>query len=131
MLRIHWRMAAEHHTLLASHGLTLPQFIMLTQLTNEPGLSQQTLAERLSVTKGNVSGMIERLEQVGLVQRTPDPDDRRSNQLYATEAGHRAVENAAPEIEQDIAEKFAVLTDEEQTTLLNLLARLDRSLKKG
>lgn len=130
MLRVKGRIARTHHALLAVHGLTLSQFVVLSNLVNEPGLSQQVLADRLDVTKGNVSGLIERLEQAGLVERRGDPEDRRSYQLYATEAGHDAFAAAAPDLENNVADKLSVLTDEEQTTLLNLLARLDRSLRK-
>jgi DNA-binding MarR family transcriptional regulator len=131
LIRVHVRIGRSHHALLASHGLTHSQFYVLSSLINEPGLSQQVLSDRLDVTKGNVSGLIERMEEAALVERRSDPDDRRSYQLYATDAGHNAFAAAAPDLENDVAQKLSVLTDEEQTTLLNLLARLDRSLRKG
>jgi MarR family transcriptional regulator, organic hydroperoxide resistance regulator len=130
LIRIHWRMGHEHHAIMAEHGLTPSQFFVLSILASEPGISQQELSQRLSVTKGNISGMIERLEGAGFVIREADPQDRRTYRVYATDAGHRAFEAASPGLDAHIAEKFSVLTDEEQTTLLNLLARLDRSLRK-
>jgi DNA-binding MarR family transcriptional regulator len=50
-------------------------------------MTQQDLAERLYVTKGNVSGLIDRLVEAGLVERRPIPGDRRSHALYLTAAG--------------------------------------------
>lgn len=130
LIRVHVRIGRTHHTLLAEHGLTHPQFFVLSNIVNEPGLSQQALTNRLDVTKGNTSGLIERMVEAGLVERRPDPDDRRSYQLYATNAGFHAFENAAPALENNVADKLSVLTDEEQTTLINLLAKVDRALRK-
>jgi len=90
------------------------------------------LADRLDVTKGNVSGLIERLEEAGLVERHSDREDRRSYQLYATQAGYDAFAAATPDLENNVAERLSVLSDEEQTTLLNLLRSwIARFAKKG
>jgi MarR family transcriptional regulator, organic hydroperoxide resistance regulator len=129
LIRIHLRVGGSHHALLSQHGLTPAQFFVLSSLNSEPGLSQQTLADRLSVTKGNVCGLIDRLEAAGLVERQPDPTDRRSHQVYATEAGIQAFQEAAPDLQAHVVDKFSVLTADEQATLLYLLAKLDRSLR--
>jgi DNA-binding MarR family transcriptional regulator len=75
--------AAELKTL----GLSIPQFDLLSTLTEREGLSQQELAERLYVTKGNVSGLLDRMVEAGLVERRAIPGDRRSNALYLTQKG--------------------------------------------
>lgn len=69
-------------------GLSIPQFDVLSTLTQEQGVTQQALAERLYVTKGNVSGLIDRLVEAGLVERHPLPGDRRSHALHLTPRGH-------------------------------------------
>ena len=56
-------------------------------LTEREGMSQQELAERLYVTKGNVSGLLDRMVEAGLVERRSIPGDRRSNALYLTAKG--------------------------------------------
>jgi DNA-binding MarR family transcriptional regulator len=68
-------------------GLSIPQFDLLSTLTEREGLSQQELAERLYVTKGNVSGLLDRMVEAGLVERRAIPGDRRSNALYLTPKG--------------------------------------------
>jgi DNA-binding MarR family transcriptional regulator len=75
--------AAELRTL----GLSIPQFDLLSTLTEREGLSQQELAERLYVTKGNVSGLLDRMVEAGLVERRSIPGDRRSNALHLTPKG--------------------------------------------
>ena len=71
-------------------GLSIPQFDVLSTLTEQEGLSQRVLAERLYVTKGNVSGLVDRLEQAGLVERRDMPGDRRSHGVFLTAKGRQA-----------------------------------------
>src|SRR3954447_8699874 len=68
-------------------GLSVPQCDVLTTLTEREGQSQQELAERLYVTKGNVSGLIDRMAAQGLVERRSLAGDRRSNALFLTAEG--------------------------------------------
>ncbi|MFO1167859.1 MAG: MarR family transcriptional regulator [Rhodoblastus sp.] len=56
------------------------------------GLSQQDLAERLYVTKGNISGLIDRLAAAGLVERRTIASDRRSHAIFLTPAGRIAAQ---------------------------------------
>ena len=55
-------------------GLSVPQCDVLTTLTEREGISQQDLAERLYVTKGNISGLVDRLVEAGLVDRRVQQD---------------------------------------------------------
>src|SRR5687768_3651944 len=66
-------------TVLARHDLTLPQFDVLATLRFSEGVTQQELARRLLVTKGNVCGILDRLGDVGWVERRTDPRDARAN----------------------------------------------------
>src|SRR5438270_13809754 len=75
--------AAEHFT---AHGLTVAQFDILAQLGRKEGISQQELADRLLVTKGNVSQLIGKMEERGLIYRC---HTGRTNALYLTDAGKR------------------------------------------
>ena len=86
-VRLHRRAAGAVAAALKEIGLSIPQFDLLSTLTEQEGLSQQELAERLYVTKGNVSGLVDRMVEAGLVERRASPDDRRSNALHLTERG--------------------------------------------
>ncbi|WP_349371864.1 MarR family transcriptional regulator [Salinarimonas sp.] len=68
-------------------GLSIPQFDVLSTLTEREGITQGELAQRLYVTKGNVSGLIDRLVEAGLVERRAIPGDRRSHALHLTRHG--------------------------------------------
>src|SRR5215831_20431170 len=81
---------------LAAYGLSLSQFDVLATLWHSEGITQQELAERLLVTKGNVVGLIDRVGAAGWVERRPDPEDRRANRLYLTDSGRKLLAEAFP-----------------------------------
>ncbi len=71
-------------------GATLPQFDLMAQLYREPdGLRLGELSKRTMVTNGNVTGLVERLEADGYVQRLTPEGDRRVTVAKLTEAGTR------------------------------------------
>ena len=86
-IRLNRRVTAAIGAELRALGLSIPQFDVLSTLTEREGLTQQELAARLYVTKGNVSGLIDRLVEAGLVERRAIPGDRRSHALHLTPAG--------------------------------------------
>ena len=86
-IRLNRRVTAAVAVELRAIGLSVPQFDVLSTLTEREGLTQQDLAARLYVTKGNVSGLIDRLVDAGLVERRAIPGDRRSYALHLTTAG--------------------------------------------
>lgn len=88
-IRLHQALYSEVASRLRVIGLSVPQFDVLSTLTEREGMSQRELADRLYVTKGNVSGLIDRLVEAGLVVRQSTPDDRRSHALHLTDEGRR------------------------------------------
>lgn len=91
-IRLHRRATNTVANELKALGLSIPQFDLLSTLTEQEGLSQQELAQRLYVTKGNVSGLLDRMVEAGLVERRAIPGDRRSNALHLTEKGRDLAE---------------------------------------
>jgi MarR family transcriptional regulator, organic hydroperoxide resistance regulator len=82
---------------LSEHDVTLPQFDVLATLRFSEGVTQQELAARLLVTKGNVCGVLDRLEAMGCVERRADPQDKRANRLHLTTTGRKRVDALLPE----------------------------------
>lgn len=92
LLRLETRIRAALGERLREIGLSVPQCDVLSTLTEQEGVSQQDLAKRLYVTKGNISGLIDRLVAAGLVERRTLPNDRRSHAIHLTPQGRRAAE---------------------------------------
>jgi DNA-binding MarR family transcriptional regulator len=77
--------------LLAPYNLALSQFEAMFKVGLRPGLSQQELSAALLLTKGNIGALVDRLEGMNMIQRRPDPHDRRLNRLYLTGDGQLLV----------------------------------------
>lgn len=109
--------------------ITLPRFDLLAQLDRTPeGLTMGALSHRLMVSNGNVTGLIDRLVDEGLVERLPAPGDRRAQVVRLTKAGKRVFDRMTPVHAAWIQELFGGLDRVELTALHELLATLKSSL---
>ena len=118
---------AQHAALgtrLRERRLSLAQFDIIAQIGAREGLSQKALADRLVVTQGNVTQLLQKLERRRLVDRPPSG---RSNSLQLTVAGRRLRDALVPGQERAIAGLFAALSDNELETLSRLLRKLLRA----
>lgn len=77
-------------------GLTPAQFDVLVTLGNTEGMSMQNLAERTLVTKGTLTGIVDRLEEKNFARREVPPRNRRSFTIVLTETGQREFERLFP-----------------------------------
>ena len=104
---------------------TLPRFDLMSQLWRYPdGLKMNELSRHLMVTGGNVTGIVDPLEKEGLVERTPEPADRRAYRVRLTRAGRKAFAEMARAHEGWIVELLGGLTRKEQAETYRLLARM-------
>lgn len=71
--------------------LTMQQLRALMVVAQEPGIAGHALSDRLGVSAPTASGLVDRLTERGLVQRTEDPDDRRVRRVTLTAAGQERV----------------------------------------
>jgi DNA-binding MarR family transcriptional regulator len=115
---------------LAEHDLTLAQFDVMANLHYSEGITQQELASRLLVTKGNVCGLLDRLEKQGWVERRADTVDARSNRLHLTSAGKRKISSVMPAHDRCVAGLLDVLSDAEVVMFRELLQKIERGLSE-
>jgi DNA-binding MarR family transcriptional regulator len=106
-------------------GITLARFDYLAQLHRHPGgLRMSALSRYLMVTGGNVTGLTDELEKDGLVERQPEPDDRRSYRVLLTRKGKKAFEAIASVHEEWVIGIFAGMSGPQKAQLYDLLGRL-------
>ncbi len=110
--------------------LTLPQFDVLAQLYRRAeGMTPGELTRELLVTAGNVTGIVARLEALGLVERRPVPEDRRTVRLRLTPRGRRAMRQAIPRHRRELGALLAAVDAPRLESLRDLLGELSRSLE--
>ncbi|MBD8529300.1 MULTISPECIES: MarR family winged helix-turn-helix transcriptional regulator [unclassified Massilia] len=110
-------------------GITLPRFDLMAQLDRHPqGLRMGDLSKRLMVTGGNVTGIVNLLEQEGLVARDAVPGDGRAFSVKLTPAGRRAFKRMATAHEGWVEELMSALSTTERTALMELLSTMKRGL---
>ncbi|MBV9346738.1 MAG: MarR family transcriptional regulator [Pseudolabrys sp.] len=68
------------------HGISRAQWVVLMRADRFPGLRQSELAELLDLQPITLTRLVDRLAENGLIERRPDPNDRRANRLYITPA---------------------------------------------
>ena len=122
-IRLHQRLHGGMARQLRDIDLSIPQFDVLSTLTEQEGLTQQELAERLYVTKGNVSGLIDRLVAAELAERRAIPGDRRSHALHLTEAGRARAKQGMAIQAEFVAGTLGRLTRQELEQLAGILGR--------
>src|SRR5262249_45149803 len=77
--------------------VTLPRFDLLAQLDRTPnGMTLGELSQRMMVSNGNITGLVERLVEQGLVRRKPSPTDRRVQVVSLTAGRPRPAARSAP-----------------------------------
>ena len=122
------RVMREHmNPLFAEAGLQSGEFDVLATLrrSGEPYmLSPTRLYEATMISSGGMTDRLDRLERAGLVERRPDPRDRRGKLIALTEAGRRVIDETIGRHIANEERLLATLTQAEQETLDALLKKL-------
>ncbi len=112
----------------AEYDLTAPQFGVLEALYHLGPLSLGELAEKLLVTGGNVTYVMDRLEALGLVVRERSGDDRRVVRAHLTTKGQQTIAGVFPGHVKFVRGLVDPLSPEEQQTLRTLLKKLGKGI---
>ena len=115
--------------LLKPHDMTMSQGWVLVHLVREDGLRQWDLAERLEVATVTTSKLIDRLEERGFVERRTDPEDRRSNRVFATPKARSLVKIMTQTVSEVDAIANAGVAPEDLETTLRVLRQMRRNLR--
>ena len=112
------------HETLVPVGLEPRQFAILRFVSEDEGRSQQALGDALEIAPSRMVALIDELEERGLVERRPNPSDRRARALYVTKEGRRLLAAAMKRALAHEAQLCAPLTAEEREALIDMLQRV-------
>ncbi|OIM97275.1 MarR family transcriptional regulator [Polynucleobacter sp. QLW-P1DATA-2] len=118
--------AFEHYSApdLKGLGLTMTQFDVIATLGNQPPMTCKELGEKTLVTKGTLTGVLERLQTKGILERKMNPEDARSQMIGLTDAGQKLFERVFPAHLQYLEKAFEKLSPKQLKEVqesLNLL----------
>ena len=132
LARLQAVLAPRLETVFARFGLRGADFAVLATLVRlaAGSVAQKRLASELGLSAGTVSLRLDRLEQRGLTQRQPDPDDGRGALVSLTDRGRELFEAVAPEHLANAQELLAGLTDRDRAQLGELLGKLLYTLEE-
>lgn len=109
-------------------GMSRAQWHVLAQVSKREGINQATLADLVGVEPITICRMVDRLEALGLVERRPDPNDRRARLIHLIETARPGIERMRAVAQALFAEALDGITGEEQAVLAHLLGRIHANL---
>lgn len=117
--------------LIAQSGLSGPQLTCLRALAQGGSMQTYQLADAVHLSAATVCGILNRLEQRGLVVRARQTDDRRRVLVSLTEAGEDTVDNAPPALHDKFLLKLRALPPGEQEAIKGTLAAIVEMMAAG
>ena len=113
-----------------SYGLTDVQFNLMMMVKHhggDEGLSQARLSQMMMVNRANVTGLIDRMEKIGMVKRTAAAD-RRYNMICLTQKGRKLLEKADPAYGKEVQKAMSVLSKADLKHLIEACEKLRENL---
>jgi MarR family transcriptional regulator for hemolysin len=111
-----------------AQGMTRAQWVILARLNVKPGLSQGEMASLLEVEPISVGRLIDRLEARGLVERRPDPTDRRVRRLHLLPAARPILDEIAKYRDLLSFEVLDGVDEDKREGLVDALLRMKNNL---
>jgi DNA-binding MarR family transcriptional regulator len=108
-------------------GASASQVLAIVEGAREP-VPPSVIAERLLVTSGTMTSLLDTLERRGLIRRLPHPGDRRGLLIDITDEARRLLDAMLPQVHGALRDIFDVLAEEERVLLLDMLARIQHRL---
>jgi DNA-binding MarR family transcriptional regulator len=131
LLRVASDMIAAMDEELAGHGISQGRFTILMLLENcpKPSLSPSDLAEMSGVSRASISGLLDGLEDSGMVRRGADRRDGRGRPVHITAKGKRFLEKMLPAHFTWLARVMQNLSQKERRQLIDIVSKIDPNVK--
>lgn len=111
-------------------GFSIGQMPVIYLLRDGAAMSQKELARFAKIEQPSMAQMLARMERDGLIRRTPDPNDGRSQLISLTEATLKKLPAAREALDEGRDEALAGFSEDEVATLLGMLRRLNENLDR-
>lgn len=112
-------------------GLTPPQFDIIATLGNTPGMTATDLGEKTLITKGTLTGVVDRLVERGWVERAAHGSDRRCQIIRLTQAGEALFAQVFPAHLAHLTACFAGSSEPEHKRWQTTLRALEQVFREG
>jgi MarR family transcriptional regulator for hemolysin len=109
---------------LHEHGASLWNWVLLREAANADGASQRQLAALMRIEPPTLVRQLDKLVEEGLVERRPDPEDRRVLRVAVTDAGHARLAELHDVVHEVDAELRGILTKRDAEVLARALPRV-------
>ncbi len=118
----------EQRARAASLGLTRAQSAVLAYLARQEGINQAALAQILDLEPITLARLLDRLQAAGLIERRPDPKDRRAHLLYLTTAAYPLLDRIFALAAEVREEALAGIPEPDRSRLLDMLIAMKVNL---
>jgi DNA-binding MarR family transcriptional regulator len=115
------KLIAREEPVLLAHGLSMWGYIVLTALVEQPVRTQAALAQAIHADKSRIIGVLDELQERGLIQRQPDEADRRVHLLSLTPAGDQLRQSVEAGIRRQEEQVLAALPPADRDAFLRSL----------
>jgi MarR family transcriptional regulator, organic hydroperoxide resistance regulator len=117
-------LVAREEPALQAHGVSMWGYVVLTALAEQPVRTQAALAQAINADKSRIIGVLDHLQERGLIRRQPDTSDRRVHLLSLTPAGDRLRQSVQAAIRASEEEVLGVLPAGDRDAFLRSLTAL-------
>jgi len=126
----YWRSQRLLDRISSAHGASTARMRLMTQIASEGSVRFVDLVEAFGFAPRTITDAVDALEADGLVERRPDPADRRAKRISLTAAGEAMLETVKPVQRKFCDELFDALSDQEREQFTVLLGRLNGRLQE-
>lgn len=129
-LRVTQHMSQQFRNHFGRMDLTFPQAMILTVLGEDGPVPISVLAERTGSANSTVSGIVDRLEKLGLAKRQRSETDRRVIYVSATEKYAELRDKAVTDVHSYFSDLMSSMPEEDRNLVASALQKLDEALSK-
>ena len=122
------KLARYYNQRLIGYDLSVPKALLLLEISPDSGENPKSLAVKLDLESSSMTGLLDRLEKKGLIERRPDPHDRRGVLIFLTSQGIAARETIKSLVEQLDRKVQEVLSADDIKTFRRIITVISKQI---